>query len=74
MELTKIRKTIWFSISLGTTALLLTSASIPSIFGSQLGLNPFHVLKIVALISFVTAFGNYIKFKRLKPERKQILL
>ncbi|WP_144514430.1 hypothetical protein [Bacillus thuringiensis] len=54
-------------IALTVVSLLLTSVSIPSIFGSQIGVNPFKVLKIIALFSLVSAIVTYFKF--LKPNK-----
>ncbi|OZI10588.1 hypothetical protein CEW92_16245 [Bacillaceae bacterium SAS-127] len=53
-------------IALGVVSLLLTGASIPGIFGSQIGMNPFRVLKIIALFSFVSAIITYFKFLKAK--------
>ncbi|MEJ9230262.1 hypothetical protein LAV79_12360 [Peribacillus butanolivorans] len=55
MNPTKIRSLMWGFILLGILSLLLTGASIPSILGSQIGVNPFRVLKIIAFISLVPA-------------------
>ncbi|WP_338753429.1 hypothetical protein [Bacillus sp. FJAT-52991] len=62
----KARIYMWGFIALGLVSLLLTGASIPSIFGSQIGVNPFRVLKIIALISLVSAIVIYFKFLKIK--------
>jgi hypothetical protein len=63
---TKIRNLMWGFILLGILSLLLTGASIPGILGSQIGVNPFRILKIIAFISLLSAIVSYIKYRKAK--------
>lgn len=62
----RTRICMWCSIIVGIVSLLMTDASIPSILGSQMGINPFHVLKIIALICLVVAVVSFFQLKKLK--------
>lgn len=58
----KVKSYILGFIALTVVSLLLTNVSIPSIFGSHIGVNPFKALKIIALLSLVSAIVTYFKF------------
>ncbi|MBD5798874.1 hypothetical protein [Bacillus pseudomycoides] len=65
MDSKKLKIYILSFIFLAVVSLLLTSVSIPSIIGSQIGVNPFRVLKIIALLSLVSAMITYFKFLKI---------
>lgn len=67
----KVKIYILGFIALTVVSLLLTNMSIPSIFGSHIGVNPFKALKIIALLSLVSAIVTYFKF--LNPNKVDTL-
>ena len=66
MNPTKIRNLMWGFILFGVLSLLLQGASIPSILGSQIGVNPFHALKIIAFIYLLAGIACYIIYQKVK--------
>ncbi|WP_338749258.1 hypothetical protein [Bacillus sp. FJAT-52991] len=66
MNQKKAKIYMWGFIVLGLVSLCTQGMSIPGVLGSQIGVNPFHALKIIALISVMSALVTYFKFVRIK--------
>ncbi len=57
---------MWGLIALGMVSLLSQGVSLPCFLRSQLGVNPFHALKNIALISFASAIETYFTFIKIQ--------
>ena len=73
MNPTKIRNLMWVFILLGVLSLFLTGASIRGILGSQIGVNSFRILKIIAFVSLLSAIVSYTKYRKAKIDRNYLI-